>query len=545
MINLVSEKKNKTFWRAQIKQLAVLLILIWCLAGLSTTSAQPPETLQAPVLMAQEQTPAPSATPVDYEHPEAEHVEAEHEDPLKDYRGSGHSSTKTKIFFGILLALIIGIMSAEVVDKSIVTMLGAITCLAFAYSPIFELLRHDSGGHGHPPFYAYVVDWSTIGVIIGTSIFVEIASRSGIFTWSALKLTKMSKGDPYRLLVLYSVLTVLFSAFLNNVTAMIIVGSLTVVSCQRLELKVLPYLFIEGLLTNVGGLLTLISSIPNIIVGNTAGISFAWFFVIASPYVVLATWVTIMMGKRKFETIEKLESEEAIKEAQERVEEFDENEVVTDRKFFVIAWLGMIAVILGFALQSYLPVLSDMGLEAVALGAAVLFLLLFAPHKVEEALNTVEWSLVLFFASLFVIIGVMELAGVLEAIGDGLEVLLGLGGMLATTAVTWSAAIASSVTDNIPLAVVLAKILSLKGADPNSSYWWAVIFGANLGGNITPIGSASTVVAMTVIKRQNVELSFLGFVKMALPFAIIQLILATVYLGILSGLGMVVNGLHP
>ena len=291
--------------------------------------------------------------------------------------------------------------------------------------------------------------------------------------------------------------------------------------------------------------MTLISSIPNIIVGNTAGISFAWFFVIASPYVVLATWVTVLMGKRKFDTIEKLESQEAIKEAQERVEEFDENEVVTDRKFFVIAWLGMIAVILGFALQSYLPVLSDMGLEAVALGAAVLFLLLFAPHKVEEALNTVEWSLVLFFASLFVIIGVMELAGVLEAIGDGLEVLLGLGGMLATAAVTWSAAIASSVTDNIPLAVVLAKILSLKGADPNSSYWWAVIFGANLGGNITPIGSASTVVAMTVIKKQNVELSFLGFVKMALPFAFVQLVLATLYLGLLSGIGAVLNGLHP
>jgi len=544
-MNSANLDTDKSYWTAQLKRLAVLLAILWCIAGLSTTSAQPPElpATQEQVLLAQEGVPAPSATPVDYEHPQAEVHESEHEDPLEDYRGEKKSNTNSKIFFGILLALIIGIMSAEVVDKSIVTLIGAITCLAFAYSPLFELLRHDAGGHGHPPFYAYVVDWSTIGVIIGTSIFVEIASRSGIFTWSALKLTKMSKGDPYRLLILYSVLTVLFSAFLNNVTAMIIVGSLTVVSCQRLELKVLPYLFIEGLLTNVGGLLTLISSIPNIIVGNTAGISFAWFFVIASPYVVLATWATVMMAKRKFDTIEKLDDEAAIKEAEERVQEFDENEVVTDRKFFVIAWLGMVAVILGFALQSYLPVLSDMGLEAVALGAAALFLLLFAPHKVEEALNTVEWSLVVFFASLFVIIGVMELAGVLEAIGDGLGILLGLGGMLATTAVTWSAALASAVTDNIPLAVVLAKILSLKGAESASAYWWAVIFGANLGGNITPIGSASTVVAMTVIKKQNVELSFLGFVKMALPFAIVQLILATIYLAALSGLGLVVSGL--
>jgi len=292
----------------------------------------------------------------------------------------------------------------------------------------------------------------------------------------------MSKGDPYRLLILYSVLTVLFSAFLNNVTAMIIVGSLTVVSCQRLELKVLPFLFVEGLLTNVGGLLTLISSIPNIIVGNTAGISFVRFFMVASPYVILATAVTVMMAKKRFEEIEKLTDEAAILKAQERVDEFDENEVVENRRFFIVAWIGMAMVILGFALQSQLPVLKDLGLEAVALGAAALFLLLFAPHKVEEALDTVEWSLVIFFASLFVIIGVMELAGVLEAIGDGLTVLIGLPGLAATTAVTWSAAIASSVTDNIPLAVVLAKILSLREVVSTSSLWWAVIFGANLGG---------------------------------------------------------------
>ena len=545
MIESATFPKSRSYWRAQGKRLLALLVVLWCLVGLHSSGAQPAQPPIDATSVIRAQVPAPTATPVDTEHGQEVHAEEEHHEPLDVYRGSGEVTTKTTVFFGVLLALIIGIMSAEVVDKSIVTLLGAITCLAFAYSPFFELLSHTVGGHGQPPFYAFVVDWSTIGVIIGTSIFVEIASRSGIFTWSALKLTKMSKGDPYRLLVLYSVLTVLFSAFLNNVTAMIIVGSLTVVSCQRLELKVLPYLFVEGLLTNVGGLLTLISSIPNIIVGNTAGISFAWFFVIASPYVVIATAITVVMAKHKFDTIEKLVDEDAVKDAQERVDEFDESEVVTNQRFFVIAWIGMAAVILGFAFQSSLPVLSDMGLEAVALGAAALFLLLFAPHKVEEALNTVEWSLVIFFASLFVIIGVMELAGVLAAIGKGLGILLGLGGMLGSIALTWSAALASSVTDNIPLAVVLAKILSGLGAHPDSSYWWAVIFGANLGGNITPIGSASTVVAMTVIKRQNVELSFMGFVKMALPFAIVQLVIATVYLGLLSSMGGVVNGLQP
>jgi Na+/H+ antiporter NhaD/arsenite permease-like protein len=536
---MIWKDDRKSYYRAQVKRFLVLFALIWCVLGFHYTLAQPLGSDLTPVLMAQEGLPAPSATPVDYEHPEPDKLEEEHHEASDIYKGTGTATNKSKWVFGILLVVIIGIMSAEVVDKSIVTLIGALACLALAYSPFFELLRHGGGGHGAPPFYASVVDWSTIGVIIGTSIFVEIASRSGIFTWSALKLTKMSKGDPYRLLVLYAILTVLFSAFLNNVTAMIIVGSLTVVSCQRLELQVLPYLFVEGLLTNVGGLLTLISSIPNIIVGNTAGISFLSFFMVASPYVVIATAVTVLMAKKRFDTIEKLTDEASIAKAQERVEEFDENEVVTDQKFFVIAWIGMVLVVLGFALQSQLPVLKDLGLEAVALGAAALFLLLFAPHKVEEALNTVEWSLVIFFASLFVIIGVMELAGVLSAIGDVLTLMINLPGMAATGAVTWSAALASSVTDNIPLAVVLAKILSLKGVVSSSSLWWAVIFGANLGGNITPIGSASTVVAMTVIKKQNVDLSFLGFVKMALPFAIVQLVIATLYLGILSAIGVV------
>ncbi len=519
--------------------IALLLLLLAFVAGPGVLAQDTPAASATPTSAQWEEVPGPVATPIDYEHLPADPPHEDHIDPGEIYKGEKQASSETKWVFGILLVIILAVMSAEVVDKSIVTLIGAMACLALAYSPHFELIAHTSGGHGITPFYISTIDWSTIGVIIGTSIFVEIASRSGIFTWSALKLTKVSRGDPYRLLILYSVLTVLFSAFLNNVTAMIIVGSLTVVSCQRLELKVLPYLFVEGLLTNVGGLLTLISSIPNIIIGNTAGISFMKFFFIASPYVVLATAVTVWLAKKRFPTIQSLTDEDAIAKAKERVDEFDENEVVTDNRFFYIAWAGMGAVILGFALQSQLPILKDMGLEAVALGAAALFLLLFAPHTVEEALNTVEWSLVIFFASLFVIIGVMELAGVLAAIGDVLKMLLLLPGGLAAAAVTWSAAIASSVTDNIPLAVVLAKILSLMKVESSSILWWSVIFGANLGGNITPIGSASTVVAMTVIKKQNVNLSFIGFVKMAVPFAFVQLVLATIYLLALSFLGFV------
>lgn len=501
-----------------MRRVAAALLLLLVLAGMAG--------LQGSAAQAQEPQPTPTAVSAEEEH-------------VSPYHGTSGPTRRSQIVFGILLAVILLIMSLEVVDKSIVTLIGSMVCLALAYSPWFELLSHEQAGHGQAPFYISTIDWSTIGVIIGTSIFVEIASRSGIFTWSALRLTKTSGGDPFRLLMLYSVLTVLFSAFLNNVTAMIIVGSLTIVSCKRLGLAPLPFLFTEGILTNVGGLLTLISSIPNIIVGNTAGISFVRFFVISAPYTLLAAVVTVLYARWRFSEIRSLETDEEKQRSAELVAEFDENESVKDKRFFKIAWIGMACVILGFALQSQIPILRDMGLEAVALGAAALFLLLFAPHHVEEAVDTVEWSMVIFFASLFVIIGVMEMAGVLAAIGDALSRLLALGPTGAAVSVMWASAATSSVTDNIPLAAMLAKIFSLMNLHSDHPLWWSVVFGANLGGNITPIGSASTVVAMTVMKKEGIEMGFGTFVKMALPFAVIQLALATVYLLLLMSTGMI------
>ena len=513
----------------------LFVLFLFCLAGLPVPPGVHSSWLSRPALAQPVPVPGPMPTLLPPENVDMTAVP----EPESPYHGKMGATPRSKVVFGLLLVLILLVMSLEKVDKSIVTMIGALISLALAYSPWFELIKHQAAEHGTAPFYISTIDWSTIGVIIGTSIFVEIASRSGIFTWSALKLTRRSGGDPFRLLVLYSVLTVLFSAFLNNVTAMIIVGSLTAVSCRRLGLSPLPFLFCEGILTNVGGLLTLISSLPNIIVGNTAGITFGKFFLVAAPYTVLATAVTIYFARWRFPEIRSLTDEEEILQSADKVAEFDPEEAIRDRGFFGTAWVGMVAVVLGFAFQAQIPVLRDMGLEAVALGAAALFLLLYAPHHVEEAVDKVEWSMVLFFASLFVIIGVMDLAGVLETIGKGVETLLNFPHAASLSSILWFSAGASSVTDNIPLAAVLARILALLHVPGSSGLWWAVILGANLGGNLTPIGSASTVVAMTVIKKEGINLSFMDFVKMALPFALIQLVLANLYLMLLMLLGVV------
>ena len=211
------------------------------------------------------------------------------------------------------------------------------------------------------PVYIPGIDWGVIAIIFGSSLFVDVASKSGLFSWIAIKVTKASSGDPVRLLYFYGVMTVVFSAVLNNVTAMIIVGSLTVVSLEKLEKRdmLLGFLLIEGLLTNIGGLLTLISSVPNIIVGTTAQIGFVDFFVKSAPYVVVTTIVTLIMGARVFK-IKGLASQEEKEEARRLVESFDENDSVDSPSFFWFSSTVLILFILTIAFTSVIPVVKDL-----------------------------------------------------------------------------------------------------------------------------------------------------------------------------------------
>ncbi len=351
-------------------------------------------------------------------------------------------------------------------------------------------------------------------------------SRSGVFTWASVKMMKLSQGDSGKMLILLSVLTVIFSAFLNNVTAMIIIGSLTVVVCKRLSMDPMPFLVTEGILTNVGGLLTLISSIPNIILGRAAGIGYASFLIVAVPYVVVATIVTLWISKVMFaDKLPQPGSAEDQAALARKIEDFDEWESVQNMGFFYgsIAALGLL--ILAFAFQAHIPVLKDMGLEIIALGAGVIMLLV-KPGDVEETFEKIEWSMVFFFVGLFIVLGIMEAAGVLGAIGNGITAMLQLGQKTGIALLLAVSAIASGLTDNIPLASVLGKILT---PETPKSVWWAAIFGCNLGGNATPIGSASTVVAVMFLKKHGAKLSFLGFVKIGGVFTFAQVLLAIGY----------------
>ncbi len=387
-----------------------------------------------------------------------------------------------------------------------------------------------AGGHEiSMPVYIPAIDWGVIAIILGSSLFVDITSKSGLFTWIAIRVTKATAGDPLWLLAAYGLMTVVFSAVLNNVTAMIIVGSLTAVSLDKLKRSnlLLGFLIIEGLLTNIGGLLTLISSVPNIIVGTAADISFTDFFRYAAPYVVVATIVTIWLGAWMF-GVRRLKSADEREEAANLVSAFDENDGIESPGFFWFGAAMLVLFIVTIATTSYLPYISDLKMGFVALAFAGVMLIRFrsSPDQFYKAL---DWDLLGFFMALFVVINVMEHAGVLDAIGLALAHVIDLGDLWGTGLILIASAAFSSVTDNIPLAAMLAKILSSLGTPSESALWWSVVFGANLGGNLTPIGSASTLVAVTIIHKHRLPMTFARFVKIALPFAITQIAIAVAY----------------
>jgi len=430
-------------------------------------------------------------------------------------------------FFGLLLVATLLGLAFEVLPKALLALvvagIGLFAAVAFGVH-----FHHGASGH-FIPAPVNLIEWPTLGVIIGSSIFVEVAARSGIFTWSAIRLLKASKGDPWKLLLLLGVLTLIFSAFLNNVTAMIIVGSLTVVACKRLEWDAKPFLMVEAFLTNVGGLLTIISSLPNIILGQKAGITFLQFFLIAAPYCLIASAATFVMARVLFGIRPASDPE-----AEKRVMEFDEWETVEDRGFFKAAWFITGGVVLGFALQSYLPVLKseELGLQFVAFTGATVMLLL-RPKLVDEALRKVEWSLVIFFVGLFIVIGICghEEVGVLKLLGNGVEWLIAHTGIFASAILVWVTGILSGLTDNVPLAAMLAQMFDPATTSPD--IWWAAIIGGNLGGNVTPIGSAAVVVGVTLMKREGIKITFVGFMKIAAPFAIVHLLIGSAYVMVL------------
>jgi Na+/H+ antiporter NhaD/arsenite permease-like protein len=367
------------------------------------------------------------------------------------------------------------------------------------------------------------VDWSTLGLLIGMMILVGLAERTGIFTYLALRTAQLSDGRPFRLVFLLAGVTGLTSAFLDNLTAILLVVPITLLLADILRISPIPLVLVEVIASNVGGTATLIGDPPNIMIGTAVPeLTFNDFIVNLAPVALvtlaLVTTVLYFVFRRQLVV------------APERVAELERLDPARDiRESRYVK--RSIAVLVGTIVAFFLHAPLHIEPAVVALGGATI-LLLIASDDVEDALERVEWSTIFFFVGLFVMVGALEERGVIGEIADWLAEATGSTagqGM----AILWGAAAGSALVDNIPFTAAMIPVVEQLQADDEvfqDGLWWALALGACFGGNATLIAAAANVAAAGVVERSGQQITFARFLAVGLPVTILSLAVATVYL---------------
>jgi Na+/H+ antiporter NhaD/arsenite permease-like protein len=325
------------------------------------------------------------------------------------------------------------------------------------------------------------------------------------------------------ILVLFSIITALASAFLDIVTTILLIAPVTFVITETLKINPYPFIVVEVLMANVGGTATLIGDPPNIMIGSANGIGFLEFITNLGPVVVVISFVTLLIIK--FTVGNKLHVTE---ENKKKVMGMDDTNVIRDHKLLMKSVVVLCATVLGFIFHGFLHLES----ATVALSGAAI-LLFISGSDPEEIFMDIEWTTIFFFISLFILVGGLEEAGIIELFA---QVILGAthGNLVMTLLVLlWGSALLSSFLDNIPFVATMIPLIQsvgeLSGMDI-TPLWWALALGACLGGNGTMIGASANVVACGMLEKKNHKVNFVEYMKFAFPLMIVSIVISTIYL---------------
>ena len=353
-------------------------------------------------------------------------------------------------------------------------------------------------------------------------IIVNITTRCGVFKWMAIELLKMTKGKPLMVLITLAFLTAILSAFLDNVTTVILIMPITFVVAKQLDLNPVPLLVTEIFASNIGGTATLIGDPPNIIIGSAAGFAFMDF--IKELTVVVAVILISVIALLALCFKKSLKSDP---EKMAEVTKIDNSKTITDKKLMVRSMIVLSLVILGFVLHDMIHIETCI---VAMLGASVLLLF----EKPTEILQEVEWNTIFFFVGLFMIIGGLEASGGIKLMANW--VLNVTQGSESATAmiILWASGIISGIIDNIPytatMAPMIAEIQNVMGHDYAYPLWWCLSLGACLGGNMTIIGAAANVIVSENAAKEGHPISFMKFLAYGIPIVLISLLISTAYI---------------
>jgi Na+/H+ antiporter NhaD/arsenite permease-like protein len=413
-----------------------------------------------------------------------------------------------EIFAVALFALVLLLIALELVNRTVIALLGAGILLAF-------------GVVGQEEAGSEFVDWNTIGLLAGMMIIVVILEKTGVFEYLAIKSAQWGKARPGRILILLALVTAFLSAFLDNVTTVILMVPVTFLIADALDSSPMPFLLTQVMASNIGGAATLIGDPPNILIGSAAGLSFAEFVVNLTPVVLLT--LPAVLGVLYLMFRKELHYN---KDAEEVILSMDAAGSIRDRVLLRKSLIVLGLVILAFFLHGALH------LEAATialLGAAAL--MLYARVDVEEVLRDVEWPTLLFFVGLFIVVEGVIHVGIIDEFARGLFELT--GGDLTVTSLTlmWVSAIASGIIDNIPYTATLIPVvegLAERGVEVEP-LWWSLALGADLGGNATIIGASANVIIASLAGRAGQPISFRRFLPYGVATVVLSLAISSLY----------------
>lgn len=412
----------------------------------------------------------------------------------------------------IIFAVTFFFILTERLHRTVIGLVGAVAMILAGIALDFY----------HPHEAIQAIDFNTIGLLFGMMVVIVMLEKTGVFQYMGILTAKKSKGDPWVLLLALGALTAIFSMFLDNVTTIILIAPVTIIVTRLLNVSPVPILIAEAILSNVGGAGTLVGDPPNIIIGSAAGFSFNTFLIHALPTVII-TWLVSVFVLRFFYRRELAEKPASL----DKLLAMNEREAITDPTM-----LKKVLTVLGIVIALFFTH-SMLHLEPaiVALIGAALVLLLNEGHKdPQPILEKTELSVLLFFTSLFILVGGLEHAGVLEAASHLIAGNASSDLLMTALIVLWVSAILSAIVDNIPMTVAMVPILLfIEGSGvPIDLIWWALVFGVGFGGNASPIGSSAGVIISSKLTQTAHPVSFMQWVKVGAPTTIAGLAVASV-----------------
>lgn len=401
---------------------------------------------------------------------------------------------------------------AEKIHRTVVALIGAVIVI------LAGILSQEKA--------IEVVDFNTIGLLIGMMVIVGITRHTGVFEYLAIWSAKFVKGEPAAIMISLATVTALLSALLDNVTTVLLIVPVTFSIAERLQISPLPFLMAEVLASNIGGTATLIGDPPNIMIGSATGLGFMDFALALAPVIAIIHILTMIWFKVLYK-----DSLCCDPKWKETILAMDEKAEIKDTLLLKKCLFVIGATIAGFGLHQMLHLES----ATVAItGAAVL--LLITRMEPDHAFEAVEWGVIFFFVGLFIIVGGLEHTGVIEMVAKAALTVTGSNVTLAGSLILWLSAIASAFVDNIPFTATMIPLIQdmgrLGGITDLNPLWWALSLGACLGGNGTLIGASANIVVASMAEKRGFKIKFMDFMKIAFPMMIMSIIVSHIYLWI-------------